>query len=66
MAGPNPTDRYKLAAIRKTIYVAGLWNRSRPFSYDQADPLGLNVRNKLLDTYFKTRLGNCVSCRSCF
>lgn len=61
MAGPNPTDRYKLAAIRKTIYEGGLWNRNRPFSYDQADPFGNNVRNKLLDTYFQTRLGNCVS-----
>jgi regulator of sirC expression with transglutaminase-like and TPR domain len=61
MAGPNPTDRYKLAAIRRTIYERGPWNEDRPFRYDQADPLGLNVQNKLLSTYFRTRLGNCVS-----
>jgi len=61
MAGPSPTDRYKLAAIRRTIYESGPWNDNRPFRYDQADPLGRNVRNKLLSTYFRTRLGNCVS-----
>lgn len=61
MAGPNPTDRYKLAAIRKTIYESGLWNRHRAFAYDHKDPFGEKVSNKLLDSYFKTRLGNCVS-----
>lgn len=33
----------------------------RPSFYDQADPLGLNVRNKLISTYLATRRGNCVS-----
>jgi regulator of sirC expression with transglutaminase-like and TPR domain len=61
MAGPNPTDRYKLAAIRKTIYEGGPWNNNRPFSYDHADPFGKNVQNKLLSAYFRTRLGNCVT-----
>jgi hypothetical protein len=61
MAGPNPTDRYKLAAIRRTIYEIEPWNDNRPFRYDQADPFGRNVQNKLLSTYFRTRLGNCVS-----
>lgn len=61
MAGPNPSDRYKLAAIRRTIYERGPWNGNRPFSYDQADPFGRNIQNKLLSTYLRTRLGNCVS-----
>lgn len=61
MAGPNPTDRYKLAAIRRAVYESGPWNENRAFRYDQADPLGLHVENKLLSTYFRTRLGNCVS-----
>jgi len=61
MAGPKPTDSYKLAAIRKALYVAGPWNYNRAFSYDQADPLGQIGKNKLLSTYVKTRQGNCVS-----
>jgi hypothetical protein len=66
MARPSPTDLYKLAAIRRTIYESGLWNDNRAFRYDQADPLGLNVENKLLSTYFRTRLGNCVSMPTLF
>lgn len=61
MAGPNPTEAYKLAAIRKTIYESGPWNDNRAFLYDQSDPFGLKVESKLLSTYFKTRRGNCVS-----
>lgn len=61
MAGPSPSDGYKLAAIRRTIYERGPWNGNRPFGYDHADPLGQIVQNKLLSTYFRTRLGNCVS-----
>jgi regulator of sirC expression with transglutaminase-like and TPR domain len=61
MAGPSPTDAYKLAALRRTIYERGPWNGNRPFGYDHADPLGQSIQNKLLSTYFRTRLGNCVS-----
>ncbi len=61
MAGPNPTDAYKLSAIRKVIYDAGLWNHNRAFSYDLADPLGQNPKSRLLTTYIRTRKGNCVS-----
>jgi hypothetical protein len=50
MAGPSPTVVYKIAAIRKVIYEGGPWNGSRPFGYDQADPFGLRVENKLLST----------------
>lgn len=61
MAGPRPTDTYKLAAVRQAIYVAGPWNYNRPFSYDLSDPLGTHVRSKMLSTYVGTRKGNCVS-----
>lgn len=61
MAGPSPSDRYKLAAVRQAIYVSGAWNYNRPFTYDLADPLGTQVRSKMLSTYVRTRKGNCVS-----
>jgi regulator of sirC expression with transglutaminase-like and TPR domain len=61
MAGPKPNDTYKLAALRQAIYVSGAWNYNRPFSYDLADPLGQQVRSKMLSTYVRTRKGNCVS-----
>jgi regulator of sirC expression with transglutaminase-like and TPR domain len=61
MAGPKPSDAYKLAAVRKAIYGSGPWNYNRPFTYDQADPLGLQARSKMLSTYVRTRKGNCVS-----
>jgi regulator of sirC expression with transglutaminase-like and TPR domain len=61
MAGPNPNDRYKLAAVRKAIYGTGAWNYNRPFTYDLKDPLGRQVRSKMLSTYVQTRKGNCVS-----
>ena len=66
MAGPNPTDPYKVAAIRKVIYEGGPWNGNRPFNYDQADPFGRKIENKLLSTYMRTRLGNCVSMPALF
>lgn len=66
MAGPNPTVLYKVAAIRKVIYERGPWNGNRPFGYDLADPFGLRVENKLLSTYMRTRLGNCVSMPTLF
>jgi regulator of sirC expression with transglutaminase-like and TPR domain len=66
IAGRNPTVRYKVAAIRKVIYEGGPWNGNRPFGYDLADPFGLRVENKLLSTYMRTRLGNCVSMPALF
>jgi regulator of sirC expression with transglutaminase-like and TPR domain len=66
MAGPKPSDTYKLAAVRQAIYVAGAWNYDRPFRYDLDDPLGTNVRNKMLSTYVRTRKGNCVSMPALF
>jgi regulator of sirC expression with transglutaminase-like and TPR domain len=61
MAGPEPSDAYKLAAVRKAIYGTGPWNYNRPFTYDLQDPLGQQVRSKMLSTYVRTRKGNCVS-----
>ncbi len=61
IAGPNATDEQKINAVRRVIYKAGPWNDNRPFTYDHDDPLGLNVQNKLLSTYLRTRRGNCVS-----
>ncbi|HYI38707.1 MAG TPA: transglutaminase family protein [Allosphingosinicella sp.] len=61
MAGPRPSDAYKLAAVRQAIYVSGAWNYNRPFTYDLKDPLGRQVRSKMLSTYVRTRTGNCVS-----
>jgi regulator of sirC expression with transglutaminase-like and TPR domain len=61
LAGRGASDAAKLAALSRVIYEAGDWNGNRPFSYDQADPLGQNVRNKMLSTYLTTRRGNCVS-----
>jgi regulator of sirC expression with transglutaminase-like and TPR domain len=61
LAGVDADDADKLAAVRTLIYQAGPWNDNRPFAYDHNDPLGHDVRNKLLATYVRTRLGNCVS-----
>lgn len=66
IAGPTATDEVKLNAVRRVIYRAGAWNGHNPLAYDQADPLGLNVHNKLLSTYLRTRRGNCVSVPSLF
>jgi regulator of sirC expression with transglutaminase-like and TPR domain len=58
-AGGN--DIAKLKAVRQVIYEPGSWNGARHFSYDRADPYGIDLRNKLLATYLETRRGNCVS-----
>ena len=55
------SDIEKLKAIRQVIYDEGVWNGSRPFTYDHADPYGVDLNNKLLATYLDTRKGNCVS-----
>ena len=61
MAGADTSPAAKLSALRRVVYESGAWNGRRPFSYDHADPLGRNVRNKLISTYLATRRGNCVS-----
>jgi len=61
LAGANASPAAKLSALRRVIYQSGAWNDYRPFAYDLADPLGRNVRNKLVSSYLATRRGNCVS-----
>lgn len=61
LAGANADDTHKLAAVRTVIYQPGAWNDNRPFAYDMRDPLGRDIQNKLLATYVRRRLGNCVS-----
>jgi regulator of sirC expression with transglutaminase-like and TPR domain len=61
LAGADASQASKLSALRRAIYESGDWNGRRPFAYDHADPLGQNVRNKLISTYLATRRGNCVS-----
>ena len=51
----------KLEALRRYIYEAGPWNDNRPYQYDLDDPLGRQIKNKLLPTYLASRKGNCVS-----
>lgn len=53
--------RVKLEVLVTSLAQPGPWNDYRPFSYDLDDPLGKNIRNKLLSTYLATRKGNCVS-----
>jgi regulator of sirC expression with transglutaminase-like and TPR domain len=66
IAGAGATDEQKINAVRRVIHKAGPWNDNRPFTYDHDDPRGLNVQNKLLSTYLRTRRGNCVSMPTLF
>lgn len=59
-------SRVKVEALKKYLYVAGPWNGNRPFQYDLDDPLGQNIRNKLLSSYLDSHKGNCVSMPSLF
>ncbi len=58
-AGASP--RAKLDVLLSSLYQPGAWNDYRPFRYDLDDPLGANLRTKLIATYLSTRKGNCVS-----
>lgn len=66
IAGNRASDGAKIDAVRKVLYEAGPWNDGRPFTYDHEDPLGQNIRNKLLSTYLATRRGNCVTMPTLF
>ncbi|SHN33126.1 transglutaminase family protein [Rhizobacter sp. OV335] len=59
-------SRVKVEALKKYLYMAGPWNDNRPFQYDLDDPLGKNLRNKLLSSYLDSHKGNCVSMPSLF
>lgn len=66
LAGPTASPDARLAVLRQLLYVSGPWNGDQPFAYDQADPLGQRIGNKLLATYIATRRGNCVSMPALF
>lgn len=51
----------KVEVLRKYIYQPGPWNGHRAFAYDHDDPLGSDVRNKLLSDYLDDRRGNCIT-----
>jgi regulator of sirC expression with transglutaminase-like and TPR domain len=57
----DASSLHKLNALRTYLYQPGLWNGHRPFGYDYDDPLGGDIRKKLLPNYLATRKGNCVS-----
>jgi regulator of sirC expression with transglutaminase-like and TPR domain len=61
LAGPGAHPGQKLAALRGLIYEPGPWNEERPFAYDQSDPDGTFIPNKMLANYLARRVGNCVS-----
>jgi regulator of sirC expression with transglutaminase-like and TPR domain len=61
LAGAGSSPAARLSALRRVIYERGDWNGGRPFAYDHDDPLGRNIRNKLISTYLAARRGNCVS-----
>jgi len=57
----NATSRDKMEALRAHLYQPGPWNGNQPYHYDFDDPLGTNIRSKLLPVYLSTKKGNCVS-----
>ncbi len=58
---PNMTAIDKMMSLRAYLYEGGYWNQFKPFHYDFADPLGINLHSQLLPTYLRTKKGNCVS-----
>ena len=66
LAAAATTVDAKLSALRNFLHEAGSWNDHRPFAYDQSDPLGRRMQNKLLHNYLATRLGQCVSMPALF
>lgn len=58
--GPQSSST-RLQVLQAYIYEKGPWNSYQPFSYDLKDPLGNNIRNKLLPNYIESKKGNCVT-----
>lgn len=56
-----PSSNDRLQALRAYLYEKGPWNGYQSFNYDFDDPLGKNIRNKLLLNYIASRKGNCVT-----
>ena len=55
------TGDAKVRALRRYLYEPSAANDYQPFQYDLTDPLGHDIRNKLLSNYLNTRKGNCVT-----
>ena len=51
----------RIQAAQRVLYQPGSWNDDQPFAYDHTDPTGTKIENKSLQTYLRTRRGNCVS-----
>lgn len=66
MAAGALTVEAKLAALQRFLHERGPWNDHRPFAYDQSDPLGRSMPNKLLHNYISNHLGQCVSMPTLF
>ena len=58
---PLVTKHNQMVILQDAIYNAAALNDYRPFRYNLSDPIGEDIRTKLLPSYLKTRLGNCVS-----
>jgi len=56
-----PSSNVRLQALRAYLYEKGAWNDYQTYSYDFDDPLGKNIRNKLLLHYIASKKGNCVT-----
>lgn len=56
-----PSSNERLQALRTYLYEKGPWNVYQSYGYDFDDPLGKNIRNKLLLNYIASRKGNCVT-----
>lgn len=61
LTGGDTRPAVRLGAVRTVLYESGAWNDHRPFGFDMSDPDGRTMRNKLLENYLRTRLGQCVS-----
>lgn len=61
MLPPNATSNDKVLALMAYLYDPGPWNHYQNFSYNLDDPLGKDIKTKLLPSYLETRQGNCVS-----
>lgn len=55
------TDMDRMLSLRAYLYEKGVWNNFQPFQYDLNDPLGTDIKNKLLPYYLASKKGNCIS-----
>lgn len=56
-----PSSEERLQALRTYLYENGSWNSNKSYGYDFDDPLGKDIRNKLLPQYLASKKGNCVT-----